>query len=190
MVAVMASFLSAMMGRPAEAERWADAVDRWQYGDAARPDDPSAEAWAALLRAILCRHGVEQMRADADEAARRFAAENIVESAPALYQGLARVLCGDPDGSNAFFETALSVREQDSTPETLAVALGQRSLLAMARNHWGQAEVLADQAGTVLRQAGFEAPLAAWCKPARLCTGETSRRSASSSSTLNGCGPS
>ena len=39
MVAVMASFLSAMMGRPAEAERWADAVDRWQYGDAARPDD-------------------------------------------------------------------------------------------------------------------------------------------------------
>jgi len=160
MVAVMASFLAAMMGRPAEADRWADAVDRWQYGDAARPDDRSAEAWAALLRAILCRHGVEQMRADADEAARRFAAENIVESAPALYQGLARVYCGDPDGSDAFFEAALSVREEDSTPETLAVALGQRSLLAMARNQWSRAEALADQAATVLRRAGFEGTLA------------------------------
>ena len=66
-------------------------VDRWQYGDAARPDDPSAEAWAALLRAILCRRGVEQMRADADEAVRRFAAENIVAPGTALYQGIARV---------------------------------------------------------------------------------------------------
>ena len=62
-----------MTGRPAEAERWADVVDRWQSGDAARPDDPAAEAWAALLRACLCRHGVEQMRADADEAVRRCA---------------------------------------------------------------------------------------------------------------------
>jgi LuxR family transcriptional regulator, maltose regulon positive regulatory protein len=160
MVAVMASFLSAMMGRPAEAERWADAVDRWQDGDAARPGDRSAEAWAVMLRAIMCRHGVERMRADADEAARRFAAENIVESAPLLYQGLARVCCGDPDGSDAFFEAALSVREEDSTPETLAVALGQRSLLAMARNQWSQAETLAGQAATVLRRAGFEGTLA------------------------------
>ena len=57
MVAVLASFLSALMGRPVEAERWADAVDRWQYGDAARPDDPAAEAWAAMLRAICAGAG-------------------------------------------------------------------------------------------------------------------------------------
>src|SRR5580693_2597498 len=68
MVAVMASMISAMTARPVDAERLADAVDRWQYGDPARPGDPSAEAWAALLRAVLCRRGAEQMRADADEA--------------------------------------------------------------------------------------------------------------------------
>ena len=84
MAAVLASLFSALTGRPVEAERWADAVDRWQYGDPARPDDPSAEAWAALLRALLCRRGVEQMRADADEAVRRFAAESFVTPAPAL----------------------------------------------------------------------------------------------------------
>ena len=32
MVAVLASLLSALMARPVEAERWVDAVDRWQYG--------------------------------------------------------------------------------------------------------------------------------------------------------------
>ena len=90
MVAVLAALLSAVTGRPAEAERWADAVDRWQYGDAARPDDPPVEAWAALVRALLCRHGVEQMRADADEAVRRFAAESFVTPTPALLQGVAR----------------------------------------------------------------------------------------------------
>ena len=33
MAAVLASLFSALTGRPVEAERWADAVDRWQYGN-------------------------------------------------------------------------------------------------------------------------------------------------------------
>ena len=57
MVAVLASLFSALTGRPVDAERWADAVDRWQYGDGTRPDDPSAEGWAALLRAMLVPAG-------------------------------------------------------------------------------------------------------------------------------------
>ena len=87
-----------MTGRPGEAERWADAVDRWQDGDTARPDDPSAEAWAAVLRAMLCGRGIEQMRADADEAARKCAELNIVTPVAAVLQGIARVLSGNLDG--------------------------------------------------------------------------------------------
>ena len=41
MVAVLAALFCALTGRPVEAERWADVVDRWQYGDPARPGDPS-----------------------------------------------------------------------------------------------------------------------------------------------------
>ncbi len=48
MAAVLAALFCALTGRPVEAERWANAVDRWQYGDQARPDDPSTEAWAAV----------------------------------------------------------------------------------------------------------------------------------------------
>ena len=72
MVAVWASVLAATAGRSAEAERWADVVDRWEFRDETRPDDPGAEAWAAVLRALVCRRGVKQMLADADEAVRRF----------------------------------------------------------------------------------------------------------------------
>jgi LuxR family maltose regulon positive regulatory protein len=160
MVAVLALFLATQTGRSAEAERWADVVDAWPYGDATQPRDRHAAAWAVMMRAVSCRRGVEQMRADADEAARRFAEEHIVESAPALYQGIARVLSGDVEAADAYFDTVLSAAEEISTPETVAVALGERSLLAMARGQWSRAEVLADRAGAVLRKAKFEGVLA------------------------------
>src|ERR1700691_2299800 len=114
MMAVQAAIIFALTSRPAEAERWAGAVDRWQYGDPARPDDPATEAMAALLRAGLCRGGVEQMRADA--AARRFAGAGgvqpssavLMKASAALYQGIARFLCGDLEGGDAYLEDAVS----------------------------------------------------------------------------------
>jgi LuxR family maltose regulon positive regulatory protein len=154
MAAVMASLFSALMGQTPEAERLADAVDRWQYQDGALPADPSAEAWAALLRAFLCRQGIKQMRADAAEAARRFAAESFVTPAPACVQGVARVLSGDLDGGDACLQNALSV--DVGAPEDFAIALSERSLVAIARSDWAQATVLAGQADAVLRRAGIE----------------------------------
>jgi LuxR family transcriptional regulator, maltose regulon positive regulatory protein len=156
MIAVMASMISAMTARPADAERLADAVDRWQYQDPARPGDPSAEAWAALLRALLCRRGAERMRADADEAVRRFAAGSFVTPTPALVQGIARVLCGDLDGGDASLEDALGVGEGAGAPEDFATVLCERSLVAIARGDWGRAELHGGQAGDVLRRAGIE----------------------------------
>jgi LuxR family maltose regulon positive regulatory protein len=156
MTAVLASLFSAPMGRPVEAERWADAVDRWQYGDPARPEDSSVEAWAALMRALLCRHGAEQMRADADEAVRRFAAESFTTPTPALQQGIARILCGDPDGGDVCLQDAVSVGEQIGSLEHVAVGLCERSLVAIARSQWDRAAVLAERADVVVRRAGIE----------------------------------
>ena len=76
-----------------------------------------------MLRALLCRRGVEQMLADADEAARRFAAADIVIPVAALLQGLARVLSGDLDGGDAFLADAVSAAEQVGGHEALAGAL-------------------------------------------------------------------
>ena len=156
MVAVLAALFCALTGRPVEAERWADAVDRWQYGDPVRPGDPSTEAWAAVMRTFLCRRGVEQMRADADEAVRRFAAESFVTPAPGFLQGIARVLCGDLDAGDESLEDGVSVGEEVGAHEDVALALCERSLVAIARGDWGRAEVLAGQAGAVLRRAGIE----------------------------------
>jgi LuxR family maltose regulon positive regulatory protein len=161
-VAVGATVISAVTGRPAEADRWAGVVDRWQE-DAAHADDPSAEAWAVTLQALLCRRGAGQMRADADEAAHRFAALGEMLPVIPLLQGLARVLSGDPDGGDAYFEDAISLGEKGGVPEVRAVARCERALLAMARSQWDRTESLAGQAREVMLAAGvaesFATPL-------------------------------
>jgi len=155
-VAVLAAFLSALTARPADAERWADAVDRLQYGDPATPIDPAAQAWAALIRAVLCRHGADRMRTDADEAVRRFAAAGFATPIPVLMKGLACVLSGDLKGAEACLEDAVSVGEKVGASEDVVIALCERSLVAIARGEWGRAEALAARARSVLRRAGME----------------------------------
>jgi LuxR family transcriptional regulator, maltose regulon positive regulatory protein len=143
-------------GRPAEAERLADAVDRWQYGGRRRPGDPIAEGWAAVVRAGMCRRGIKQMRADADEAAQKLAAAGIVTSAATLPQGIARVLSGDLNGGDRWLQETVRISRENGGHQNYAEARAQLSLLAMARGEWSQAEAHADQASTVLRQAGME----------------------------------
>jgi LuxR family maltose regulon positive regulatory protein len=95
------------------------------------------------------------MHADADEAARRFAAANFVAPVAACLQGVACVLCGDAEGGDAFFEEVISNGDV-AAPDILATALCERSLLAITRGEWGQAEALASQACSVLQHAGTE----------------------------------
>ena len=160
LIAVWAAVLAAETGRPAEAERWADIVDSWQYGDSSRPADPVTEAWAGVLRAIMCRRGVEQMRTDADEAVRKFTAANTMTPVAPLFQALARILSDDHDGSDALLEDAVRIAEEVGAHEVQADALCERSLLAMANGDWSRAETLAAQARDALRPIGMETLLA------------------------------
>jgi LuxR family maltose regulon positive regulatory protein len=156
MVTALAALIYAWMGRPAEADRWADAVDQWQDGAAAQPDDPAVQAWAALGRAFVCRHGIKRMLADADEAARTSQEAGIVTAAPALHQGIARLLSGDLDGADAALADAVSLGERIGTHDIAAEALVERSLVAVAHGEWDRAEDLAGQARAMLRRAGAE----------------------------------
>jgi LuxR family transcriptional regulator, maltose regulon positive regulatory protein len=154
MLAVGASLTFVNTGHPVEAERWADALDRWQYRDPARLHDPATAAWVATVRAFFCRQGVEQMRADADEAARKSVEAGIAIPAVAEAQGIARVLCGDLEGGDAFLAEAATAREADIAVETLVNSLSERSLLAIARGDWRQAEALVERAHNALCRTG------------------------------------
>jgi len=159
--AMNAAFLAEKTGQPAEAERWADAVDRWQHQDPVPPRDAYTEAMAATLRAVSCRRGPEQMRADADEAAQKFASANFVAAVTPLLQGTARVLCGDLHAADSFFADAEGIDGEHQSADMVALTLCERSLVAMARDQWDQAGPLASRARACLRQAGVEDSYAA-----------------------------
>ena len=156
MVTALAALIYAWMGRPAEAARWAGAVDRWDQGNPVRPDRGAIEAWAALVRAFACQHGIAQMRIDADQAVRRFHEAGIVTGAAALLQGIARITSGDLDGGDAALADAARLGQQAGTDGIAAEAMAVRSLAAMARGDWIRAEDLAGQARATLHLAAEE----------------------------------
>ena len=86
----------------------------------------------------------------------RCAREGILAPAAVLLQGTARVLCGDLDGGDAYLEDAASGAQDVGAHEVLAAALCERSLLAMTRNDWDRAGILAEQAGTTLSRTRIE----------------------------------
>ena len=69
-VAVLGVWIHALRGRPEAAERWALAVETSRSKDT-MPDGSPLETWAATVRALLCRKGVEQMLIDAELALSR-----------------------------------------------------------------------------------------------------------------------
>jgi Oxidoreductase molybdopterin binding domain len=116
LAAAYASQLAGTIGWPAEAERWVDVADRWQSRNADQPGDPFTEATAAANRAILCRRGVQQMCDDADEAAQKYAAAGIVMPVTGAVQGIARVLSGDLDAADVFFEETIAAGRDIGAP--------------------------------------------------------------------------
>ena len=65
-------------------------------------------------------------------------------------------MSGDLEGGDESLEDAVSVGEVTGAPDDLAVALCERSLVAMAYSERDRAEDLAGRARTVLRRAGIE----------------------------------
>jgi len=77
-----------------------------------------------------------------------------VAPVPWLLQGIARVLSGDLDGGDTSFQDAISIGADAGAPEALPIALSERSLAAMVRGRWAQAQ--ASEAHAALRRAGIE----------------------------------
>ena len=143
LVAVQASWLFALAGQAAAAERWADAVDRRQPGGLSPEETAMTEALAVQLRAALCRRGFEAMRSDAEEAIAGFGA---ALGTPYLLLGVAILLRGDDEAADRAFEEAIEVNEALGTSVDLVLALAERSLMATSRGAWDQAEELAERA--------------------------------------------
>jgi LuxR family transcriptional regulator, maltose regulon positive regulatory protein len=153
-VAALGAWVKALTGHPAAAERWADAARRARSGvdgpPGAAPPGP-----LALLAAASGRDGVDQMGRDAERALAEAPTGSPWQAWGRLLLGVARLLAGDRDAADHNLADAAEVGE-DAGVDAAVVALAERSLLAMTRGDWQQAEALAQRAAAGARRAWLE----------------------------------
>jgi LuxR family transcriptional regulator, maltose regulon positive regulatory protein len=147
-VAMLGAWVNALSGHPVAAVRWADAAGR-------APSGGAVEGPLALLRAALCRGGVERMGSDAERALALAPTGSAWQASAQLLLGISRLLAGQEELADRVLADAAEVGE-DAGVDTAVLALAERSLLAMARGAWRQAEALADQAAAGARQPWLE----------------------------------
>jgi LuxR family transcriptional regulator, maltose regulon positive regulatory protein len=155
-IAVLAAVLSALTGKPAHAERWAGLAEQGSAVASLPDGSPSMEPWLALLRALLCRDGVDQMRANAELAAKTVPVTSFWRTASILFLGLAHLMGGEPDQADLIFENAAAEGQAGGAAIGACVALAERSLLAISRDAWDLARQYLSEARSVARDAKLE----------------------------------
>jgi LuxR family maltose regulon positive regulatory protein len=155
-VAIIGAWIQALGGHAATAERWADAAERGSHEGTLPDGSASIDGWRALLRAKLCRHGPEQMRADAELALALIPVSSLWRAPAQLLLGISYLLAGDLDLADDVLAEAVEVAEDTGATAAATVGLAERAILAVHRQDWPAAEVLVRQARSVVGAAHLE----------------------------------
>ena len=156
-VAMLGAWTQALGGHATAAERWADAADRGTYEGLLPDGSASIAGWRALLRAKLCRHGVTQMRADAELALTLIPVGSLWRAPAQLLAGISHLLAGDLAVADGLLAEAVEVAQDTGATLAASVGLAERAILAIGRQHWQAAEALVAQARSVVASAHLEA---------------------------------
>lgn len=140
-VAVIGCWIHALRGRPAAAERWLAAAERGTLVETTLDGEDSAGPSIALLRAALCRDGVERMCADIERALAGLPPSSHWRPAALLLLGAALVLRGHDALADAIFAEAEESAERLGATDIHISAVSQRSLLASAHDEHAAAEL-------------------------------------------------
>jgi LuxR family transcriptional regulator, maltose regulon positive regulatory protein len=155
-LAVLGAWVWLLTGHPMRGERWADLVQHKTLTEPLPDGGTSIEPWLALLRAWMCRQGVERARADAE-----LALTELVPGSPWLPTaygaiGAASLLVGDIAGADRAFADAVKVASELEDLEGGAVGFGLRSVIAMQRGAWDDAAEYARAGRTLAREGRLD----------------------------------
>jgi LuxR family maltose regulon positive regulatory protein len=152
LIVTQGAFLQVLAGQPEDIERWAAAAERG-LAASTLAHSGTMEPWMALLRALLCRDGVEKMRADAEAAVAGLAPGSPWSATALLLEGVALVLAGRADRADPILAHAAEVATHIGDLPAAAAALAQRALIAIARHDWIEAQTLVER-GLEIARAG------------------------------------
>src|SRR5215204_3099154 len=149
-VAVLGAWLQALVGEPVAAERWADAAEQGPVAGTL-PDGSTGQSYLALLRALLCRDGVDRMRADTQAALDELSPTSQWRPTAQVLEGIGYLVAGQANRADPILAQAVEVATEADARPAAAIGLAERSLVAMHHEDWEQAAALAERASGVVR---------------------------------------
>ena len=152
-LAVLGALGEAVLGHVATTERWAGAALAAAGGtDRLMPDGSALKGWLAVMEASLFRHGVARMRADAETARARLAPRSSFQATAMFFEALSYHLDDQPAEADERLAHTVERARQLSLPPAIAMALGERTILAIERRDWAAAAELADEGVTLVEE--------------------------------------
>lgn len=149
-VAVLGAALSALMGQPVAAERCAAVAARAPL-DSPVPDGSPYASWCAVVRALMCRRGVGEMREDARLAYEGLTPTSWWRGTARALEGIAQLLDGEAEQADVTLAHAAAVAFDMGAFPVASMALAERAIAAIERGDWVQADALAAAAAAVVR---------------------------------------
>jgi len=150
-LAVIGAWIHSLHGRPEAADRLADIAERSTF--TGHPGDGSAsfESARAMLRALVCRRGPEDMLADATFAVSAERPGSRWRTSALFLLGSAHLMLGDETAADAAFVDAIEAGAMAGA----MVALAKRASLALARGDATAADGFARESEAVLGRAAY-----------------------------------
>ena len=145
-ITALGAWVCALAGDEVGTDRWADAL----FSNGER--SPSG----MLLHALLARHGVDQMRADAQAAQEGTPAGSEWQAAALTLEGLAEIWDAHVDRADSLLARAVSTGRRFSEWAAMTLALGGRAVIAIGRGDWNDAMLHVSQSRDLIREHGLE----------------------------------
>jgi LuxR family maltose regulon positive regulatory protein len=138
-LAVLAGWIAALTGQTAAAERWAAVADAASFDRTPVDGTASFDSARAMLRAVMCASGPDQMMTDANVAMAQEPEWSPWRDTALVLSAHAHLLGGDDESAAALFAETITVGARNGDTDNVVDAAAELALLAMDRNRWGEA---------------------------------------------------
>ena len=144
-IAFFRTWINLLLGREREAALAAKVAQDARISGP-MPDGSSHEAWVHLLRAALCREGIDAMEKDARLATEALEPYSAWQPTASLLLGIAVMLAGDLEEADHHLADAIEMGEERFAFITMSIAFAERSFIAILEGRWSDAAGLAQHA--------------------------------------------
>jgi LuxR family maltose regulon positive regulatory protein len=138
-LAVLAGWITTMTGETAAAERWKAIMDAASFDQVPLDGSASFDSARAMLSAVMCASGPEQMMADASFAMAQEPPWSPWRVVALLMAGHAHLLAGDEEAAGMLFAETVTVGASLGNTDDLVDAAANLALLAMNHGRWTEA---------------------------------------------------